>query len=318
MSAGVLLTGCENLIQMRQNIVISARWRCFFIWRKILVYHSAHVLRGLLVHLGCMSEFIGFAYPGFFVVGDKMRNVLILLCFYMLFTNNCFGATKPEVTNCGLGICVNPNDPSYGVPDNWRNPEQGPNEGVGGVTCSPVNCAYYDATDTNTSNCADNKFTNYCYVVNGETYVVSSCSGCNSDSTLMDTTLYISGCANLLTIKYCKQNEVPSDPDDECNGKCDNCVSYSSLVDGWFSETIAECDTDTCTCHRISRNFCAAGFYGSGALDVSGGHACYECPPPGTSIEGSKKITACFVPSGYSGSDDTGTWVYERACTYTE
>ena len=45
---------------------------------------------------------------------------------------------------------------------------------------------------------------------------------------------------------------------------------------------------------------------------------CKDCPSPGTSASGSTGITSCYIPSGYTGSDGTGSYKYAANCYYKE
>lgn len=219
----------------------------------------------------------------------------------------------------GAIVVVDPNDPTYEVPDDYYSPTEGPNEGAGGSgDCNVVNCAYYGAGGTNTANCASGRFTNTCYVSGGQSFVVSSCSGCNSGYTLIPKSIYLSAGCGALTVNFCQKNETESDPDDVCSGACDDCVSSVKLEDGYYSEVTAECDTSTCTCIRRFGGYCVAGYYGKGTMVGIGEQRCHPCPDPGTSINGTTEITGCFIPTGSSGSDSTGNFIYDAPCKYVE
>lgn len=59
---------------------------------------------------------------------------------------------------------------------------------------------------------------------------------------------------------------------------------------------------------------CPAGQYKS--LDKTIGNICVDCPTPGTSEQGAKSITKCFIPAGTTVSDTTGTYKYTEDCYY--
>lgn len=74
-------------------------------------------------------------------------------------------------------------------------------------------------------------------------------------------------------------------------------------------------------CSRSLDARCAKGAYGTNpkAAPYSG---CTQCPndennTPGTSAAGSQSITDCYIPSGTTYSDNTGTWQYTSPCHYT-
>lgn len=59
---------------------------------------------------------------------------------------------------------------------------------------------------------------------------------------------------------------------------------------------------------------CKAGYYGNPtALNKT----CTKCPNSGTSSEGSISITKCYIPSGTTGSDSTGSYTYTANCYYS-
>ena len=55
---------------------------------------------------------------------------------------------------------------------------------------------------------------------------------------------------------------------------------------------------------------CNAGYYLSGGL-------CLTCPSGGTSAAGATSITSCYLPSGTTGSDSTGSYTYTSNCYYS-
>ena len=43
---------------------------------------------------------------------------------------------------------------------------------------------------------------------------------------------------------------------------------------------------------------------------------CKDCPSPGTSSRNASGITSCYIPSGYTGSDTSGSYEYAANCYY--
>lgn len=43
---------------------------------------------------------------------------------------------------------------------------------------------------------------------------------------------------------------------------------------------------------------------------------CKDCPSPGTSSLNASGITSCYIPSGYTGSDTSGSYEYAANCYY--
>lgn len=100
-----------------------------------------------------------------------------------------------------------------------------------------------------------------------------------------------------------------------CCKECTNCVSdrdYSYAGTGSQKYT-----TRTCSCDGeciISTSYrCTAGYYGR--PNASAPH-CAPCPAPGTSGTGASSINECYIPSGTTGSNASGTFTYTSNCYY--
>ncbi len=66
-----------------------------------------------------------------------------------------------------------------------------------------------------------------------------------------------------------------------------------------------------CTADAKTYTACKTGYY------LSGG-TCYSCPSGGTSADqNSGGITDCYLPSGTTGSDSTGSYTYTSNCYYS-
>lgn len=70
-----------------------------------------------------------------------------------------------------------------------------------------------------------------------------------------------------------------------------------------------------CDEHAIYQ--CAAGYYGTSTNGISG---CTRCPSSNgtdtTSVAGSTSITSCYIPSGTTFSDTSGSGIYTSHCYY--
>lgn len=66
----------------------------------------------------------------------------------------------------------------------------------------------------------------------------------------------------------------------------------------------------TCAGGNGSTFICKANYYKSGA-------ACQPCPNSGKSTAGSTSITSCYLPSGTTFSDSTGSGTYSDKCYYS-
>ena len=113
--------------------------------------------------------------------------------------------------------------------------------------------------------------------------------------------------------------------DASCTGtSCRNCKTTTSTRNGVITTTTAtmlsNCPTGltgtiTCSCRRTYSYKCAAGYYGQPKSSLMG--QCTECPGNGTSAVGSTSITSCYLPSGTSCSDTSGTCTYTSNCYYS-
>lgn len=113
--------------------------------------------------------------------------------------------------------------------------------------------------------------------------------------------------------------------DASCTGtSCRNCKTTTSTRNGVITTTTAtmrsNCPTGltgtvTCSCSRTYSYKCAAGYYGQPKSSFMG--QCTECPGNGTSAVGSTSITSCYLPSGTSCSDTSGTCTYTSNCYYS-
>ena len=99
-----------------------------------------------------------------------------------------------------------------------------------------------------------------------------------------------------------------------CSNLYGNCnTAWTAAGTGYQSQT-----TGTWICHdcfnETTKYRCAAGYWGNPSNNVSG---CTKCTSPGTSTAGSTSITRCYVPSGTTGSDSTGTFTYTSKCYWS-
>ncbi len=125
--------------------------------------------------------------------------------------------------------------------------------------------------------------------------------------------LYLSG---MEPIQICITIGVCED-DSGCTG-CTNCtsdVNWAAGNTGYQFKVSRSCDCNTCIESTAYR--CASGYYGTSTNGTSG---CSQCPSSGgingMSDAGSTEITSCYLPSGTTGSDSTGSWTYTDNCYY--
>ena len=94
-----------------------------------------------------------------------------------------------------------------------------------------------------------------------------------------------------------------------------NCVSsaWTAYATGYERRTYRYCSTST-KCTSSTQYRCAAGYYGR---TINGSSGCTRCPNSGSSVAGSIVITSCYLPSGTTGTDTSGTYTYTADCYYS-
>ncbi|MDE6250537.1 MAG: hypothetical protein K2M34_02800 [Alphaproteobacteria bacterium] len=154
-------------------------------------------------------------------------------------------------------------------------------------------CGTGDGHGDNTCTCYDNSAGSYQW----ETYTC----GCTSNSE----------CGNN---NYCN------------NGTCVGCSGCSNCNNGdWITlgsipgathqrRQLKNCNCNTCLDGGYEYR-CVSGYYGSPSNATSG---CTQCPTPGTSANGATSITSCYIPSGTTFSDTSGSGTYTANCYYSQ
>ncbi len=162
-------------------------------------------------------------------------------------------------------------------------------------------------------------------------YGVNPTYYCKSDRTTHVTTSYascVSGSGYVLTKETNKCSNVTTYTcAKECTG-CTNCIStvWSNYQTGYQSRTTATCNCNTCS--KFTTYRCAAGYYQSspnGLPTCLTTGKCTGCSPCETTDMGTPKSpagstvsTACYIPSGTTGTDDVGTWKLTANCYDTD
>lgn len=99
-----------------------------------------------------------------------------------------------------------------------------------------------------------------------------------------------------------------------CIGCPTQSLSWTAAADGYQ----ARCVISTCEVR------CASGYYGSASINTKNStmSGCNLCPTSGgvagNSAAGSTSITGCYIPSGTSFTDGTGTFSYTSNCYWSE
>ncbi|MBQ8293775.1 MAG: hypothetical protein IJX89_00090 [Alphaproteobacteria bacterium] len=198
--------------------------------------------------------------------------------------------------------------------------------------CLATACSDTDTVTTisNVTNCTSK--TSQCY----DDEKVESCTTCNSGYTRTATTVTPTCSISSVTYYRCVSNSSGGDSGGDtntCDGTCSDCIStgWTTVVTGYQSKVTKTCDTSTCVCSSSTSYRCAAGYYGTLSfapcrVDMATGgtvcSGCTRCPSTGgvygSSLAGSDVITDCYIPTGSSFVDDTGTYTYSSPCYYSE
>lgn len=210
---------------------------------------------------------------------NKLPMVFIFGIVFMPIT-----ALNAAITNCIGTVC-----PS----DDWTS-----------INSQPTNCASYS---------------DYCYgSETSSSKKVYSCNICSSGYKIQSGSVSVSGCSNTITANTCVQ---------DCTG-CTDCstTSWTASSIGYQERTYATCNCNTCT--KTTQYRCAAGYYGNPTTGTSG---CTLCPSSGiysnsglttlisaTSAAGSTTKTSCYIPSGTTFYDATGSGEYDGNSYYCE
>ncbi|HIS71043.1 MAG TPA: hypothetical protein IAD02_03600 [Candidatus Enterousia intestinigallinarum] len=89
--------------------------------------------------------------------------------------------------------------------------------------------------------------------------------------------------------------------------------AWTAYATGYERRTYRYCSTST-KCTSSIQYRCAAGYYGR---TINGSSGCTCCPNSGSSVAGSTVITSCYLPSGTTGTDTSGTYTYTADCYYS-
>lgn len=149
-----------------------------------------------------------------------------------------------------------------------------------------------------------------CYKRDSEESATLKVFDCKCPTTYKKIYSEVSGCTGLTYVSGCRC---------ECSN-CQSDTTWSAGNTGYQRRLIRTCDCSgsTATCKSNYEYRCAVGYYGSSTNGTSG---CTRCPASGgiygtTAAAGSTVITSCYIPSGSSFSDSTGSGTYTGNCYY--
>ncbi len=169
--------------------------------------------------------------------------------------------------------------------------------------CNTTTCPTSDTgtyVENNPSNCKT--YTRNCYkgTGSGTIRIAYSCTSCPTGQNLISTNIIIECTSN--TYNKCG-----------CTNGCST-TAWTAKSTGY--EVRDYCNTTNCTTTKEYR--CARGYYGTSTNGTSG---CTRCPASGgiygtTPAASSTVITSCYIPSGNTFSDSTGSGTYTGNCYY--
>ena len=173
-----------------------------------------------------------------------------------------------------------------------------------GALCVPIGPGAYGAPNCCPHNCP-----------------ISCGTGITYDSRCTNTTF----CTSCKTSTNVNSSGVEVTTNRSMKATCSNChvtpsctiisTSYKCASGYYGTATSAfagctKCPTNaTCAGGNGSTFSCNRGTYKSGS-------GCASCPSPGTSAAGSTSISSCYIPSGTTGSDNSGSYKYTANCYY--
>lgn len=138
---------------------------------------------------------------------------------------------------------------------------------------------------------------------------VTRCTTCTSSGWTFSYYTYVDGsvCANIPITQCCKVRPGATTGSWTTVGQ-NRAYQYRQTKD-------YKCDGTYTTTNEYR---CAAGYYGNAkGTSVYNLTGCNQCPSGGTSAAGATVITGCYLPSGTTGSDSTGTYTYTSNCYYS-
>ncbi|MCM1294614.1 MAG: hypothetical protein NC311_03570 [Muribaculaceae bacterium] len=141
-------------------------------------------------------------------------------------------------------------------------------------------------------------------------YCLSTPSTCPGDSIETET---ITGGKRTITI--CSQT-MPNCSNTKCMCCIKSPIVKCTCDNGYYEGTDL---LDMCTCEKcpVANSTCtSATSFKCNANYYKNGNTCSPCPQSGKSATGSTAITSCYLPSGTTGSDTTGTYKYTADCYY--
>ncbi|MBD5389387.1 hypothetical protein HDR63_03995 [bacterium] len=101
------------------------------------------------------------------------------------------------------------------------------------------------------------------------------------------------------------------------SSNCSSDSSWSSGGTGYQKKVNRGCSNNSCVTTSTSYR-CAAGYYGAATTNTV--PTCTRCPTvdgvTGTSADGATSQSGCYIPSGTTGNDTTGSFTYTANSYY--
>lgn len=145
---------------------------------------------------------------------------------------------------------------------------------------------------------------------------LAAISGCLQDTTL--TTPITNGTKTSIRHAYVSPNCVANClcAKEPTTYSCDcNTGYYANNQGTMLCDCLGKCPANS-TCSSATSFSCNKGYYKNGSV-------CTRCPSSGgtygtTASSGATSVTSCYLPSGTTGSDSSGSFTYTGNCYYSE
>ena len=185
---------------------------------------------------------------------------------------------------------------------------------ISGRDC-PTNLGYIKETNSIRA-VVDATYSKECYQAASNQYLmIQSASSCPTGYLRTPASFTSSLCSETFQYYDCV-------PTSTCNGcsNCDDTATWTAGNTGYEKRTKKTCNFSTCQCEHSTVYRCAKGYYGGSTNGTSG---CDRCPPNEDLVLGTTSgagaalnIQGCYIPSGTSFVDTTGSGVYPDQCDY--
>lgn len=260
-----------------------------------------------------------------------MKKLIITAATICIFTGNAFAASVTTNPNSNGHVCSESTTVVIATTDN--------SIPIDTTSCSSTANIIYSTKTTSGGVISQMYTTKYCTACKSgytltETSAVSTnapnCkvtyTECLKIQTIMCSGLPCAGASTWITYSGQTGNET------RCNSSTNKC-EYRCAA-GYYQSGFAlvtnpvsckTCPTNATCAAGTTKPSCNKGYYlnNTSSTTFNPTYTCPRCPSSGgvygtTAAAGAKSITSCYIASGTSFTDTTGTWTYSSNCYYSE